>query len=997
MAHQLQLKFDPNQQYQHDAVESVVRLFNGMPRQEVAFSLGGDAVPNLPAYESLDEELIYSNMHAVQQMNQVPANNLLPFLKIDSGMMLDDVAISSYRYPSFTIEMETGTGKTYVYLRTIYELRQRYGFGKFIIVVPSIAIYEGVIKNFEITLAHFRAIYGNENVHLIRYDGSRLSDLRAFASSTFAEVMVITLDAFNKASNVIYKASEKLPGEKLPYEYIQETRPILILDEPQNMSSELSKGALGTLNPLFALRYSATHRENPNLIYRLTPFDAFRLGLVKRIQVFGVTERENFNQPFLALEEVSLGSPIKARLQTYIDDHGRLRTGTVTLKHGDNLKEKTGREEHRGYIVREINAGQQWIEFENSIILHARETIGPSRPEIFRVQIRKTIEQHMEAQERLDRRGIKVLSLFFIDRVANYTTKDGLIRRIFDEEFNALRGKYQFFSGYTPEQMREAYFAKSKPKKGETEGEAVDTEGRNQVEREAEKKAFELIMRRKETLLSFDEPVCFIFAHSALKEGWDNPNVFQICTLNQTVSEVKKRQEIGRGLRLAVNQNGMRVFDEEVNVLSVIANESYQSYAANLQKEYRETGDAPPPPPRDAGKAEAKRNDAIFNSQGFRDFWANLQKRTRYQIRIDRDELILRCSQRINARTMPQSVIVVEKGDVVFTNFQIELEGISGKKCKLKVKTVDTQGNETTVVRQFDENIDLAKVLKDERLKGFRIADVVDSGSGSYVKFGNNQVLDKSTPLTFQSEQGQRIAERVAAKHQANYPVPNLIERAARETNLTRPTINAIFQGLSDRQKNAIFKNPEGFVILFIAEVKDELADHIAKNLTFETVGPGSDWGLPDLDDAENSPFMHSRKFFAKELISGGQRSLYDQVQIDSDVERNFVQERLERDPNVLFYFKFPPAFKIDFPRIIGDYNPDWGVLYQDPDGRKTLRLVRETKGSDIVENLQYAHEKRKIRCAIKHFEKVGIDYRTISDQTADWWKPVNDQPILDI
>ncbi|MEN4099938.1 MAG: DEAD/DEAH box helicase family protein, partial [Anaerolineaceae bacterium] len=441
-------------------------------------------------------------------------------LETDEGMVLEGTGFESWRYPSFTIEMETGTGKTYVYLRTIHELRKRYGFSKFIVVVPSIAIYEGMIKNFKITRDHFAALFGNETINLVEYDGSRLSQLRSFATSTFVEILVITLDSFNKLSNVIFKPSEKLPGERLPYQYIQETRPILILDEPQNMESEKAQEALRTLHPLFALRYSATHRTNPNLVYRLTPFDAYRLNLVKKIQVYGVTERENFNQPFLALQKVVVEGGLKATVRTYVEDHGRLREAELLLKHGDDLHAKTQRDEHKGgYKVVEINAAEKFIEFENGLRLWLNETIGPSRPEIFRAQIRKTLEQHMEMQQRLERKAVKVLSLFFIDRVANYTARDGLIRRIFDEEFERLKRQYPFYAEQKAEEVRSAYFARSKPKKGEVEGEALDTESRNQEERDAEKAAFELIMRDKERLLSFDEKTCFIFAHSALKEG----------------------------------------------------------------------------------------------------------------------------------------------------------------------------------------------------------------------------------------------------------------------------------------------------------------------------------------------------------------------------------------------------------------------------------------------------------------------------------------------
>ena len=981
----LKLKFDPNQPYQLDAIRSVVDLFQGMSRQENAALLQAEVVPNLPPFQTLAEDWLYDNLRQVQQRNGIETP-LVGSLEVDEGMVLEGAGYESWRYPSFTIEMETGTGKTYVYLRTIHELRKHYGFSKFIIVVPSVAIYEGVIKNFQITREHFRALYGNEPVHLIPYDGARLSQLRGFASSTFVEILVMTLDSFNKKSNVIFKASEKLPGEWLPIQYIQETRPILILDEPQNMESPKSRAALRTLHPLFALRYSATHRTSPNLVYRLTPFDAYRLNLVKKIQVIGVTERENFNQPFMQLTGIDLGRRITARLRTYVLDKGRLKEAEIKLHQGDDLYEKTKREEHQGgYRVVEIHAAKGYVAFENGLRLTLGQYIGPRREEIFRVQIRETIRQHMQMQQKLLRKGIKVLSLFFIDRVANYTDENGIIRRIFDEEFEKMKRRYPFFKEMRAEEVRSAYFAKQKTKEGEV---PIDTSGRTKAERQAEKAAYELIMKDKERLLSFEEKTCFIFAHSALREGWDNPNVFQICTLNQTVSEMKKRQEIGRGLRLAVNQNGERVFDEDVNILTVVANESYERYASTLQSEYVEDGLAPPPPPSKAGKATARRNDKIFKStQAFKDFWAKLQRRITYEITLDTAALVENCIERINNRPLPQSIIVVEKGEFVVTDYTLELLSVSGQTCKLRIFKQDTRGDEEQRKLTCKLGDDLEKLTGDERLRGYKIVKITEAGDTSRVAFGNGQMLYVGRSLRFQSESGQKPRERGALPPDEKYPLTfNLIERAARETGLTRPTLVSIFRGLSERRKEAIFHNPEGFASLFITEIKNALADHIAERIRFQ-VHPLSprDWGY-DLEDL----FPPEKEFPQKELVPGSEASLYDQVQIDSEVERGFVELRLNPDDEVVFYFKFPPAFKFDFPRVIGNYNPDWGIARYIPrDGGKViLELVRETKGQTDPRKLQFAHETRKVKCAQKLFEALGIDYRIVTDRTVDWWRP---------
>lgn len=982
----LQLKFDPNQPHQLVAIESTVRLFEGFPRVPDAELLQADIVPNLPPYEELNEDGIFDNLRHIQEENDIPRDTLLPELQMDEGTVLEWAGAESWRYPNFTIEMETGTGKTYVYLRTIYELRKRYGFSKFIIIVPSIAIYEGVIKNFQITKPHFSALYDNETVHLIPYEGSRISQLRSFAASTAVEILVMTIDSFNKKSNVIFKPSEKLPGERLPIEYIQETRPILILDEPQNMESPKSKEALRTLHPLFALRYSATHRTSPNLVYRLTPFDAYRLNLVKKIQVIGVTERENFNEPYIHLESIEIGQRIKARICTYILEKGRLKDATITLYKGDDLFTKTHREEHRnGFKVDEINLADGYLLFENGVRLTRGEYIGPTKQDIFRIQIRETLRQHMEMQERLQKKDIKVLSLFFIDRVANYTDPDhGFIRQIFDEEFERMKQHYPFYEQMHAEEVRNAYFAIKKTKKGE---EFIDTRGgKTKEERAAEKAAFQLIMKDKERLLSFDEKTCFIFAHSALREGWDNPNVFQICTLNQTVSEMKKRQEIGRGLRIAVNQNGERVFDEDVNILTVVANESYESYAATLQSEYEAENLIAPPKPTKAGKAKAYRRDAIFTSNPFRRFWKKLQKRITYEITLDPDQLIQDSIDRINNRRLPDTLMVVERGQFIMATYSIKALSVGADKCKIEFDYRDTQGDTSHQVKTLRLHDDLEKAFSDPNLKNYKIVEI-HSDPPPFITFANGKQLHEGEVINFQTRSSKRPREHVALAHKDLYPLRfNLLDRAARETGLTRPTLNRIFKGLSDRKKEEVFKNPEGFAGLFISEINNALADHVAERIQFQVEADPAHWGY-DLDDL----FPPEKEFPQKELVPGADPSLYDKVQIDSDVEKNFVELRLNSDDQLVFYFKFPPAFKFDFPRVIGNYNPDWGICRYDPKTDKyCIELVRETKGTTELDKLQFPHEKRKIICAIKLFKSLGIDYRVVTDETPDWWRSVD-------
>ena len=997
MQTKLELKFDHNLDFQLEAIQSVVDVFKGHPRSESGFTLYDGTVPNLPEGITFSEDWLLTNLHEVQAGSGIDQSAQLA---LDDVMVLDGAGYENWRYPSFTVEMETGTGKTYVYLRTIYELRKQYGFRKFVIVVPSIAIYEGVIKSFEVMKRHFASLYSNEIVNLVRYDGSKLSTLRGFAASSFVEILVMTMQSFNTArgriSNTLYRASEQLPGERKPYQYIQETRPILILDEPQNMGSELSKAALATLHPLFALRYSATHKEVYNLVNRLTPFDAYQKGLVKRIQVDGVFEQFNLDAGTVILREVKT-APLRAVVQTMGLFLGQVRPIEVELKKGENLFQKTYHPDHsHGYKVTEISAkaGNTYVEFDGHDRISDRDIFSSSKREIFRIQIERTIERHMRVQRDLQDKGIKVLSLFFIDRVANYVNDDGLIKTLFDEAFEQVKKSYPYFQKWGAADVRKGYFARSRPAQGQSEGQAFDTEGKNERERQAEKEAFQLIMREKERLLSFDEPVCFIFAHSALKEGWDNPNVFQICTLNQTVSEMKKRQEIGRGLRLPVSQDGERIMDETVNILTVVANESYETYAANLQNEYRDAGfDKLPPKATRADDCMAKRNDKVFDDRTFQAFWRELTRRTKYQIHIDSDVLIKECVDRIHKiekrKFNPQ--VVIETGAFVITKFTITLKDVKGGTALLHIKIETTEGGvfpeeHTKPVKDTD---DLEKILNDNRLRGYCVIEINEEGDFSSVVFENDIRLVKGESTTFERETGQKPLRRTQTAKSTGQPVFNLVDRAAKATGITRRTINEIFKGLKLEFKEFFLKNPEGFANLFIDSLHETLADHIVSNLEFK-LEPGSvhDYDLETL-------FPPLKNFPQKELIEAGSASMYDKVQVDSDVERDFVKNFLTgSDRRVVGYFKFPPAYKVNLPKVIGNYNPDWGILRRDNDDRITLRLIRETKGQQNLTQLRFPNEGRKIFAADKHFSTLGLDYRVVTDKSNDWYESKDAQAI---
>ncbi|MFZ5517678.1 MAG: DEAD/DEAH box helicase family protein [Candidatus Zhuqueibacterota bacterium] len=984
MAQRLQLKFDPNQDYQLQAIESTVNLFKGMPEHAVDFQMGAEIAPNLPEYQGIEEEWLLQNLNAVRKANGFGEQMSLD---VDDGFMLEGVAIDSWRYPQFTIEMETGTGKTYIYLRTIYELKKRYGFRKFIIIVPSIAIYEGVIKSFEITRSHFRTLYGNENVHLTRYSGDQLSKLRGFATSSFTEVMVMTLDSFNKKANNIFKATEKLPGEMLPFEYIQKTRPILILDECQNYRSEKAKQALRTLKPLFSLNYSATPMDRPNLIYRLTPVDAFKQNLVKKIEVLGVKEQYQYSggQMSLMLKSIDLsGYGPTAKVNLFVNKGGELVYSELDVRKNDDLYQRTGNENYRGLIIDVIDKTLGTVIFTNQeqLTLHEMAPLTLTREETFRVQIEQTLKYHFQRQKELLARGIKVLSLFFIDRVANYTDADGIIKKLFDQAFERFKSSEEYFKNLSANDVREGYFAKKKVKNEPVE--FVDTHiedsQKTAIDKKLEKEAYELIMKEKERLLSLDEKVCFIFAHSALKEGWDNPNVFQICTLNQTRSEMKKRQEIGRGLRLAVDQNGERILGDDVNVLTVVANESYEDYVNQLQTEYRETGDAEPPPPSKARPAYSNRNEKIFKKVEFQRFWEKLCQKTEYQINFDTEDFITNCVNTLERTEFPEPQLVISKGKFIITDIAISIEDIKPGKVQIKVEITDTEGDFRASQHWYQVGDDLVKKFNDPRLKGFKVVEILHDGINQKVFFGDKSELALKESVKFQSEKGQQAVERSVHEAQQTYPVFNLIDRTIRETNLTRPTILRIFKKLSIQQKNQIFKNPEGFANKFITTIKDLLADHIAENVQYSLKE-----GLEDYDI--EAIFPPSQKFPQKELIAGTDWSLYDHVQIDSDVEKRFVQHRLNEDDNIVCYFKFPYKFKINLPKIIGNYNPDWGIIRWDDEHRLTLELVRETKGQKDYNLLQYQHEPRKIKCAEKHFKAIRVDYKHIDDSVVYWWK----------
>ena len=984
------IKYEADQEHQLAAVGSVIGVFEGLSRYDTSSGRQlEDIVPNLPTWYSLEASWLLDNLQAVQREGELPESMTV---ELDSGFMVEGISGDTWEYPSFTVEMETGTGKTYVYLRVIYELRKRYGFGKFIIVVPSVAIWEGVAGALKDTREHFKGLYGNENVTALPYDGN-VQDLKNFATSEFVEILVITLDSFNKKSNKVFKKPDNLPGNLLPYQYLQETRPILILDESQNYASLKAKAALRTLKPLFALNFSATPgREAPNVIHKLTPFKAFEKNLVKKIEVLGLVEAQSTAARPDWLRLVSIDKSLSALFRLMAMAEGALVEIEMTLGAHADLAAKTGNPAYAGWVIEEINRADGFVAFANGerCELEGERNAALVREALFKRQIEETILVHFSKQRELKDQNVKVLTLFFVDRVSSYKGDDAIIRRLFDEAFERLKDGDSWFGRYSAAQVREGYFAKKKVNATDAEVDtALEDDAKTEEDKKAEKIAYDLIMKRKGQLLSFEEPVSFIFAHSALREGWDNPNVFQICALREISSEKARRQTIGRGLRLPVTQDGRRIMDRRLNLLTVVANDSYANYVARLQKEYVDSGDQAPEQPADyRAKATAMRNDRVYKSLDFKNFWNKLVRRTEYRILIDTETLVVESVARLENAAYPVPHIVITKGVYVISDWRIDLEEADGTVARIRIRKNSSNGEVSDSTHDVKKGSDLAKALAEPVLKPFKVTEVKGRGDSASVEFSEGGILGPDKPIVFSTEKGQSCSTRKVAEEPGSLPKPNLIERASEELSLTRSTILEIWKGLGEARKKQFIVNPEGFASVFIGTIREALADHITDRLEYTQK---EDVDMRDIERV----FPPSKEYPAKELVAGhGDRSLYDLVQKDSENEVAFIHQLNDGvDDKTILYFKFPPTFKIGIPRLIGNYNPDWGVLRWNAQHRLKMELVRETKGTENMARLQHPDERRKIECARKHFAALGVSYRPVKGDNPDWWRE-EDQPV---
>ena len=595
-------------------------------------------------------------------------------------------------------------------------------------MVPSVAIREGVLKNIELTREHFQAIYGNVPLDSWVYDSKQVSRLRSYANSNQLQILIINIDAFNKpANNVIHQENDKLSGRK-PIDFLQATNPIVVVDEPQNMESDQAKAAIERLNPLCTLRYSATHRNLYNQVYRLDPVEAYDLKLVKRIEVDAILDDPDFNKPYIEVKSVTATkAKITAKLVIDVDTpHGPKRKTISVSRNGTDLFDKSNeRAGYRGYIVNEIDAGNEYVAFGNGVTLYAGQTHGGHTDDVMKAQIHETIKEHFEKELRIQRvvaegQRMKVLSLFFIDRVANYYPDDGKIRHWFTEAYEEISAQPQYEELKSPpvEDVHNGYFATS------AKGEAKDTRGNTQADDEA----YELIMRDKERLLDRDEPLRFIFSHSALREGWDNPNVFQICTLNETKSEIKKRQEIGRGLRLPVREDGTRSFDPNINRLTVVANEMYDDFARKLQTEIEEECGVEFKD-RIANKRERRKAKLVPGwrlNQDFQALWERIQHNTRYGVTYETPDLVAQAAEAVGK--MPK--IEAPKLVALKSRVKITDEGVTGELLASRQMEMEESQRKTIpdILSYLQRETELTRAtLADTLIESGRLGDVAEN------------------------------------------------------------------------------------------------------------------------------------------------------------------------------------------------------------------------------------------------------------------------------
>ena len=970
----MKLRFEPDLDFQLQAVNAVCDLFRGQeicrteftvtrdrvdPQERLAFAQNDLGVGNRVTL--LDDEVL-ANLKDIQLRN-----GLSPSASLESG--------------DFTVEMETGTGKTYVYLRTIFELNKRYGFSKFVIVVPSVAIKEGVYKSLQMTDDHFRALYSGTPSEYFLYDSAKLGQVRNFATSPQIQVMVVTVGAINKLDvNNLYKDSEKTGGEK-PIDLIRATRPILIVDEPQSVDGGLKgrgKVALDAMSPLCTLRYSATHADKHHMVYRLDAVDAYERKLVKQIEVASATVEDAHNRPYVRLISTrNKRGAISARVELDVEAAGRVRRRERTVYDGDDLEQETGRAVYRDCRIGEIRVGKgnAFVELRvpgGEHYLRQGEAWGDvDSAAVQRQMIRRTIREHLDKEKRLRPQGIKVLSLFFVDAVERYRRYDearnpvkGDYARIFEEEYRRLAGHPDYLSLFQEvdltaavDAVHDGYFSIDK------KGGWTDTAENNQMNRDSAERAYSLIMREKEKLLSLDEPLKFIFSHSALREGWDNPNVFQICALRDIQTERERRQTIGRGLRLCVNQDGERLRGFEVNTLTVVARENYEEFAENLQREIeRDTGirfgviephqfaqilvvdDGEEPTVLGVDKSQALYNH--LQAEGYLDTQGRIQDSLRDAIR--------------------DGSLAVPPG---FAAQQAEIVSVLRKLAgRLEVRNAD----ERQAVRPRQAVLDSAEFKA--------LWDRIKHKTTYRVSFDNEALLLKSaaalrkapaipkTRLQWRKADiaiGQAGVEATEIAGSAtvvlddpDIELPDILTELQDRTQLTRRSIHGVLVG--SRRLNDFKRNPQQFIELAAQAINRCKRQALVDGIKYRRIGDESCYAQELFEREELTGYLRN-------MIEAG-KSVYEKVVYESDTEARFA-DQLEKNTAIKLYAKLPGWFTVPTP--LGSYNPDWAVLMESDAGEQ-LYLVVETKGSSLVDDLRLT-EAAKIECGKAHFKALAV------------------------
>ena len=992
----MKFQFDNNLDHQRRAWEAVVSLFDGQESCAAPFSMPQYSIP----VKSGQEQQIGMDFDPVSQ------DGTANYLVLSQDELLDNlknVQLKNGLKPSssidkshlnYTVEMETGTGKTYVYLRSIYELNQSYGMTKFIIVVPSIAIKEGVNKSLEITKSHLDELYKGTSVESFIYDSSNLEQVRAFAESSHIQIMVINIDAFRKSfvdetkvdkANIIHRVNDRLEGMK-PIDLIAKTNPIVIIDEPQSVDTTANSAkAIASLNPLCTLRYSATHRDKHLPIYKLDAVDAYQQKLVKQIAVLPVLPEDDHNNPYVKLLRVRNTKGIEAYVEfDSFTKKGAIKREKKWLKQGADLFELSKRDVYEGYIIKDISVaeGNSWIDFTSqSGLIHVGESIGGADDNALkRLQISKTIEKHLEKEMVLLPKGIKVLSLFFIDRVANYRAYDddgnpqaGKYAQMFEEEYVKLAKSGKFDSLFKEvdidamaEQVHNGYFSKDK------KGVLKDTNGNTL----ADASIYDLIMKEKETLLDLKTPLRFIFSHSALREGWDNPNVFQICTLNETGSVIKKRQEIGRGLRLAVDHTGNRIVDTgfSVNTLTVIVNESYNEFTVALQTEIEKEEGIKFGVIEDHAFAniiiKREGNDVVFLGQEASiSLWEHLKA----------DEMVDaqgKIQDKLKTALKLDSLELPEIYESYKSSIQAILKKIAGGLDVKDARNVKTATLKKEVLLGADFQ-DLWHRIKHRTI--YQVSfDVEKLIADCIQEMKYNMVISKPKFRTGLAELdidrggvSSHVVEEITQTYDAHYQsLPDVLTYLQNKTQLTRKTIARIL--LESGKLKDFVKNPQKFVEKTLEIIQRKKMHALVDGIKYERISNKS-----CIEQELDKHSCFSQELFEEQELKGYleqnmmevNKSVYSHIVYDSDTESSFAQG-MELNPDVKLYTKLPAWFKIDTP--LGSYNPDWAVLVKQ-DEQEKLYFVIETKSSLFDEDLRMA-ERDKIKCGIAHFEALDSD-----------------------